>query len=359
MAHAIDGYADVSHEWKSQDDIPWIQLDWASPVRIGQINLYDRLDPNDNVRAGTLRFSDGSSIIVGPLPTTGTPQMITFPPRVVSWVRSTIDNFVRYTPGLAEFEVLGVSAARTDNIPPQINHGPLATPDTIDSASTTTVSVDAWDLDGDPLTYTWSADAGSLAGNGPSAVFTPPAVTASTLVTVSVQVADGRGGVTSNSAFITVTPGKSSGLSLSPSTVGGGLSSTGTVLLASVAPAGGVVVPVSSANTGVAQVPVSVTVPAGSSSVNFTITTSSVAATTPVVITANISGQNRTATLTVTPSGPSGLSLSPATTIGGNTVQATVSLSAPAPAAGTVLTLGVSDPSLASVPATLTVPGGS
>src|SRR5581483_7502546 len=64
MAHAIDGYADVSHEWKSQDDIPWIQLDWASPVRIGQINLYDRLDPNDNVRAGTLRFSDGSSIIV-------------------------------------------------------------------------------------------------------------------------------------------------------------------------------------------------------------------------------------------------------------------------------------------------------
>jgi LmbE family N-acetylglucosaminyl deacetylase len=361
MAHAIDGYADVEHEWKSQElNGAWIQLNWASPVRTAQINLYDRLDLNDNVLAGTLSFSDGSTVAVGALNTVGKPKSITFPPKVVSWVRFTIDQATGYTAGLAEFEVLGVPATSSANIAPNIISGPLPSVTTIDSTQTSTLTVSAWDLDGDPLTYSWSADGGSITGNGPSAVFTPPPVAQTTLFTVTVQISDGRGGVTSNSAFITVTVGKAtSGVTLSPASVAAGQNSTGTVLLSSAAPVGGTVVPLSSSNSAVAQVPASVTVPAGASSATFTINTFAVSATTQAVITATIGGQNKTATLTVTPAGPTSLTLSPASTIGGSTVQATVTLSFAAPPAGEVVTLGASDPTLVSTPATVTVPGGS
>jgi LmbE family N-acetylglucosaminyl deacetylase len=360
MAHAIDGYADLSHEWKSQElNGAWIQLNWSSPVRTAQINLYDRLDVNDNVRAGTLSFSDGSTMSVGALPTGGKPLSVTFSPRVVSWVRFTIDQAVGNTAGLAEFEVLGVPASRTDDVAPHIITGPLPAVATIDSSQTLALSVNAWDLDGDPLAYSWSADGGSLAGNGPSAVYTPPAVSQTTLFTVSVEISDGRGGVTGNSAFVTVTPGRAAGLNLSPASVTAGLTSTGTVLLSSAAPTGGTVVPLSSSNTAAAQAPASVTVSAGASSATFTISTSPVSATTQVVITATIGGQNKTANLTVTPAGPTGLTLVPASAIGGSNVQATVTVSTAAPPGGQVLDLAASNPSLVSMPATVTVPAGS
>src|SRR5437773_4081068 len=59
----------------------------------------------------------------------------------------------------------------------------------------------------------------------------------------------------------------------STSVTGGPQSSTGTVTLSGPAPAGGAQVTLSSSN-GAASVPSSVTVPAGSSSANFTVNTS-------------------------------------------------------------------------------------
>src|SRR5206468_6252677 len=56
---------------------------------------------------------------------------------------------------------------------------------------------------------------------------------------------------------------RSSALTLSPSSVTGGSSSTGTATLSAPAPSGGTVVSLSSTNPGVASVPASVTVPAG------------------------------------------------------------------------------------------------
>jgi hypothetical protein len=69
-------------------------------------------------------------------------------------------------------------------------------------------------------------------------------------------------------------PGTLQSLSLNPTTVVGGNNSQGTVTLAGAAPAGGVAVALSSGDTAWAQVPPSVTVPAGSASATFTITTS-------------------------------------------------------------------------------------
>jgi hypothetical protein len=91
-------------------------------------------------------------------------------------------------------------------------------------------------------------------------------------------------------------------LSLNPtSIVGGSGNSQGTATLTGAAPSGGAVVTLSSSNTAAATVPASVTVPAGATSVGFTITSRSVTASTSVTVTATYGGVTRTATLTVTP----------------------------------------------------------
>ncbi|MDT4960095.1 MAG: hypothetical protein QOD31_3894 [Pseudonocardiales bacterium] len=94
-----------------------------------------------------------------------------------------------------------------------------------------------------------------------------------------------------------------SALSLSPTTVAGGNSSTGTVTLSAAAPSGGTVVALSD-DSAAASVPASVTVPAAATSRTFTVTTSAVTASTPVVLSAASAGVTRTATLTVNPPTP-------------------------------------------------------
>ncbi len=88
-------------------------------------------------------------------------------------------------------------------------------------------------------------------------------------------------------------------LSLNPTTVTGGNSSTGTVTLTAVAPAATTVAITS--NNAAAIVPASVTVPAGSQSRTFSISTTQVPATTSAVITASLNGTSRSATLTINP----------------------------------------------------------
>ena len=115
---------------------------------------------------------------------------------------------------------------------------------------------------------------------------------------------------TSWGAVLTVTPGSTSGpslstLSLSPTTVTGGSSSTGTVTLTGAAPSGGAVVTLSSSNTAVATVPANVTVAAGSTSRTFTVTTATVSSTASATITATL-GVSRPATITVNPAPPGG-----------------------------------------------------
>jgi hypothetical protein len=125
-------------------------------------------------------------------------------------------------------------------------------------------------------------------------------VTANTSVTVMATY-----GGTSRTATLTVTPAAApaslQAVSVNPASVTGGSASQGTVTLSSGAPAGGLVISLSSSNTGAAGVPAGVTVPAGASSATFAITTSGVGASTPVTITAVRDGVTRTATLTVSP----------------------------------------------------------
>ena len=168
--------------------------------------------------------------------------------------------------------------------------------------------------------------------------------------TGSVSVAPAYGSVTAN-----------------PSTVVGGNPTTITIDLVagSVAPSGGLRFSVSSSNSTVLQVPSSVLMSAGSSSVRFTATTRTVTSTQRVTIRIrNDRLGRREVTVTVTPGTPTpaplslaSLTLASTSVVGGNSVQGTVRLSAAAPAP-TVVTLASSN-AAATVPASVTVAAGA
>ncbi len=149
-----------------------------------------------------------------------------------------------------------------------------------------------------------------------------------------------------------------SSVGVSPSSVTGGQSATGTVTLTSAAPAGGVVVDLSTSNSAV-TVPVNVTVIAGASSANFSVTTSAVSASTTATFAANYNGANKTAALTVKPPVLSSLTLNPTAVVAGSNSTGTIMLSGKAPFGGIVVKAASSKPNRAGVPPTVTVPAGS
>jgi hypothetical protein len=155
-----------------------------------------------------------------------------------------------------------------------------------------------------------------------------------------------------------------SSVSVNPTSVTGGNSSTGTVTLSGAAPAGGAIVALSTSNTTAARVPSSVTVAAGATSVAFTVSTSAAAASTTVTISAAYAGLAKTTSLTVTPAPPppatlSSLSLNPTSVVGGTqSSTGTVKLSGAAPAGGARVTLSSSN-GAASVPSSVFIPAGA
>ena len=152
-----------------------------------------------------------------------------------------------------------------------------------------------------------------------------------------------------------------SAVSASPNPVVGGNASTGTVTLTSAAPAGGAPVSLSSASNAV-TVPGSVLVSQGASSATFGITTSTVSTQTLATLSATYSGVTKTTTFTVNPAPAPALAtltLNPASVRSGTPATGTVTLSAPAPSGGAVVTLTSSMPTLASVPASVVVTAGT
>ncbi len=168
------------------------------------------------------------------------------------------------------------------------------------------------------VTLTGRAPAGgasvALASANPSAtvagsVIVPPGSTSATFTVATILVATTQGpfnisatynGVTRSDTLIVKAPAVLSVL-LNPTTVAGGSPSTGTVTLTGPAPSGGMTVTLNSSKIGVATVPLSLTVPATSTSATFDISTLPVAASSTVTISATAGGTTKKATLTVTP----------------------------------------------------------
>jgi hypothetical protein len=108
----------------------------------------------------------------------------------------------------------------------------------------------------------------------------------------------------SKSVSVTVRRIGLASLTLNPTTVTAGQTSTGTVTLERPAGPSSITVTLTSSNTAVATVPASISIPAGTTSKTFTVTTSqTVSATTTVTITATANGTTKSATLTVNPGG--------------------------------------------------------
>jgi len=115
------------------------------------------------------------------------------------------------------------------------------------------------------------------------------------------------GGVT-KSIFVNVSadpnaPPLLQSMTITPTSVRGGTSATGTVFLSSPAPAGGISVTLATSNLSVASVPGIVNVPGGQTSANFTVTTFAVGNSTAVTITAFFD-TTISANLTVTAGAP-------------------------------------------------------
>ena len=196
----------------------------------------------------------------------------------------------------------------------------------------------------------------TVAAGAKTATFsvTTKVVSSTTAVTISAA----SGGATATATLTDTAPGPVlNGLTLSPSTVTGGTSSTGKVTLTGAAPTGGTVVSLTSSST-YATLPTSVTVAAGATSATFTVSTKTYAGTYMATITAKQGGVTETAALTVTPAVLNGLTLNPSSVVGGNSSTGTVTLLYPAPTGGLLVSL-TSSSTFATLPSTVTVAAGA
>lgn len=173
-------------------------------------------------------------------------------------------------------------------------------------SATGTVNLTAAGLTGGA---TVSLSSANVAASGPSSVSVPagatsasfPVMTSSVSSTNIGNISASYNGVTKSATF-TVNPQPAatlSALSLNPTTVRGGNSSLGTVTLTVPAPTGGLVVSLSSSNSAKAAVPATVTVPAGSTTATFNITTTSVSRKLVVTISATHGGITKSASLAI------------------------------------------------------------
>jgi hypothetical protein len=208
------------------------------------------------------------------------------------------------------------------------------------------------------VTWSRSPALGTISSTG---VYTAPAVLgAPTSVTITATSVAFPG----KSASATIKVTNLFWLALSPTTiVAGGKSSANYVVLYEPAPAGGAVIALTTSDPAAASTPATVTIPAGATSAIFPITAGSVSATKSVVVTGTYLGVQKTATVTVRAVNPSGIVLQSLTMypwiMSGKTATGTVTLTGPAPAGGAVVQLATSNPSVTSLPPSVTVPAGS
>ena len=73
------------------------------------IVLYDRPNPNDQITGGTIQFSDGSTVTIGPLNNDGSATAVSFPARTITSLQLNITSVSPTTRnvGLAEIQVFG------------------------------------------------------------------------------------------------------------------------------------------------------------------------------------------------------------------------------------------------------------
>lgn len=95
---------------------PWIQLDWDHAIYTNKVILYDRVDERSHCAAGTLFFSDGSSVTVNLIPNDGAPRVVEFDTRKTEWIRFQMTDGEGQDLGLSEIEVYPAPESYPDYI---------------------------------------------------------------------------------------------------------------------------------------------------------------------------------------------------------------------------------------------------
>ncbi len=185
------------------------------------------------------------------------------------------------------------------------------------------------------------------------------AATVGTLSASSTAILTGTYNNTSQTATIQLVATPTlTGLTCNPSSLGSGQSTLCTATLSGAAPSNGAAVGLSSNNT-LLSVQGSVTVPAGSSSVNLTATAGALTASSTAILTGTYNNTSQTATiqLLATPT-LTGLTCNPSSLGSGQSTLCTATLSAAAPSGGAAVVLGSNNSQL-SVQGLVTVAAGS
>ena len=198
------------------------------------------------------------------------------------------------------------------------------------------------------------------ATSSPNFTISSTPIASKTTVTLSAYLPGTSTAIASTT--LTVYPAVLSSITLSPSTIAGGASSTANVVnLNGEAPSGGAVITLTNPRPNAASIPASVSVPANSSvSAPLTIVGGYVTAVTQVTVEATYLGKTITATLTVNPDSVGSISLASSTVIGGSaaTTTNTLTLLGRAPTGGAVVGLSSNNPAV-TVPASITVAAGA
>ncbi len=200
----------------------------------------------------------------------------------------------------------------------------------------------------------------AYANQSPTFAITTGAVTVQTQVVITASY-----GKTQATATLTVNSAAAvCGEPIPPTSVVGGNppnTYTNVAILSGPAPASRAVIALTSSNPSVAAVQANVQVAAGATtSANFAITTTAVAAGTHVTISATYHGVTQQAQLLVNVATPLSVQLSESSVQGGGTVPSnSVQMDGPAPTGGLTLTLTSSNPAVAAVPAPVNVSAGA
>ena len=293
----MDYPGDYTREWATLGQLAgaWINLAWPSPVTVSQVILDDRPNLEDNVTYGTLSFSDGST--GGGWDFAEQRRSTHFSARTVTSMKFTITGAAGYNIGLAGVAVSAspATAVSTVSLNPTTAAG--------GSSSAGAVALNGVAPTGGAV-VTLSSSNGAAQVPASISSFTAGQSIASFTVTTTAVSSSTSLSITASysgntaSANLTISPAtvNVATLTLNPATVVSGNSVTGTVTLASAAPAGGASVALSS-DTSTTMVPANVVVPSGQTSATFTVTTSVPAAPVTATLTAKIASSSQTATL--------------------------------------------------------------
>jgi len=115
----IDGYpGDYTREWATnQEGVgAWLDLSWPATYTVNRVVLYDRPNSGDQILGGTILFSDGTTLTVGPLDNDGMATEYQFGTKSIVSLRLTVNAVSPGSAniGLAEIEVYGLLANDID-----------------------------------------------------------------------------------------------------------------------------------------------------------------------------------------------------------------------------------------------------